>query len=79
MPNLTIHNMPEDIHKRLRLYASEHNCTTSEVVIMALQRELERWEWKKRLAQRPKTNLSIPSTDLIAEERSSRTQKLANC
>ena len=76
MPDLQIHNMPEDLHRRPCLYALEHNCTTSEVIIMAIQRELERWDWKKRLAHRPKTNLGIPAADLLVEERSSRTEKL---
>ena len=76
MPNLQIHNMPEDLHRRLRLYAAEQNCTTSEAVIMAIQRELERWDWKKRLAQRPKTNLGIPVADLLAQERSSSIERL---
>ena len=76
MPNLQIHNIPDDLHRRLRLHARENNCTTSEVVIVALQRELERWDWKKRLARRPKTNLGIPAADLIAEERSSSIERL---
>ncbi len=79
MPNLTIHNMPEGLHRRLCLYASEHNCTTSEVVIMAIKRELECWDWKKRLTHRPKTDLGIPAADLLTEERSSRTEHLAKC
>jgi plasmid stability protein len=77
MPNFQIHNMPEDLHRRLRVHARENNRTTSEVVIMAIQRELERWDWKKRLAQRPTTDLGIPAAELLAEERSIRDKKTA--
>ena len=72
MTNIEIDNIPEDLHRRLRLYASETNRTISEAAIIAIQRELERWEWKKRLAQHPKTDLGIPAAELIAEERASR-------
>lgn len=70
MTNLQIVNIHEDLHRRLRIYARETNRTISEVAIIAIQRELERWEWKKRLASRPKTVLSKPAAELLAKERS---------
>lgn len=70
--------MPEYLHRRLRIHARENNRTTSEAALIAIQRELDRCEWQKRLAQRPTTNLRIPAADLIVEERSSRTERLAN-
>lgn len=76
MTNLQVRNMPEDLHRRLRLHARENNCTMSAVVLMAVQRELERWEWRKRLVQRPKTDLGIPAAELLGEERSSATEEL---
>ena len=76
MTNLQVRNMPEDLHRRLRLHARENNCTMSAVVLMAVQRELERWEWRKRLVQRPETDMGIPAAELLGEERSSATEEL---
>ena len=44
----------------------------SEVVLIAVERELARWEWRKRLAQLPKTDLGVEAAALLAEERSLR-------
>ena len=53
MTNLQVRNMPDDLHERLRRHARESNCTMSAAVLTAVERELARWEWRKRLAQRP--------------------------
>ena len=44
----------------------------SEVVLIAVERELDRWEWRKHLAQLPKTDLGVEAATLLAEERSLR-------
>ena len=72
MANLQVRNIPDDLHERLCRHAREHNRTTSEVVLIAVERQLERWEWQKRLAQRPKTDLGVEAATLLAEERSLR-------
>ncbi len=76
MANLQVRNMPEDLHERLRLHAQENNCTMSAAVLIAIRRELERWEWKKRLAQRPRTDLGVPAAELLAEERASSIERM---
>ena len=76
MTNLQIRNIPEELLRRLHNYARENDYTISEVVITAVQRELERCEWKKRLAQQPKTDLGISAAELLAEERLSATREL---
>ena len=72
MANLQVRNIPDDLYERLRRHAHEHNLTMSEVVLIAVERELARWEWRKRLAQRPKTDLGVEAATLLAEERSLR-------
>ena len=72
MANLQVKNIPEDLHERLRSHARENHCTLSASVLAALERELARWEWRKRLAQRPTTNLGVPAAALLLEERSQR-------
>ena len=69
MANLQVKNMPDDLHERLRLHARENNCTMSAAVLAAVERELERWEWRRRLALRPNTDLGVEAAALLAEER----------
>ena len=57
------------MYERLRLYAGENNCTISAAALVAIERELERWEWRKRLALRPKTNLGVEAAAFLSEER----------
>ena len=70
MANLQVKNMPDDLHERLRRHARENNCSMSDAVLIAVERELEKWEWRKRLAQRAKTDLGVEAAALLAEERS---------
>ena len=68
MANLQVRNIPDDLHERLRRHARENNCTMSSVVLSAVERELARWEWRRRLAQHPTTDLGIAAATLLAEE-----------
>ena len=72
MGNLQVKNIPEDLHERLRRYARESNSTISAAVLAAVEYELARWEWRKRMDQRPETDLGIESAELLREERSLR-------
>ena len=72
MANLQVKNVPDALHERLRRHARENNCTISETVLTAVERELAMWEWRSRLAQRPQTDLGIEAATLLQEERSHR-------
>ena len=72
MANLQVKNIPDALHERLRRHARENNCTMSAAVLTAVERELDTWEWRKRLAQRPRTDLGIDAAALLREERSLR-------
>ena len=76
MANLQVKNVPDTLHQRLRRYAQEHKCTLSEVVLIALERELARREWHARLAQRSTTDLAVSAASLLAQERQQREQDL---
>ena len=41
-------------------------------MLTAVERELERWEWRARLAQRPLTELGGAAADLLRAEREHR-------
>ena len=76
MANLAIKNMPDILHERLRHYARENNCTMRAVVITAVERELARWEWRKRLTERPETALGVEAATLLMEERARRDEEI---
>ena len=76
MANLQVRNVPDELHERLRRQAREHNCSMSAVVLRAVEHELERLEWRERLAQRPTTDLGVDAATLIAEERARRDMEL---
>ena len=72
MANLQVKNIPDALHERLRRHARENDCTISAAVLTAVERELDRWEWRRRLAQRPRIDLGIDAAALLMEERSLR-------
>lgn len=76
MANLQVRNMPDDLHERLRRCAQQRNCSMSAVVLQAIERELERWDWLERRATRPKFDLGISAADVIAEVRRERDEEL---
>lgn len=72
MAHLQVKNVPDSLHDRLRALARETNRTVSAAVLDAVQREVAAWEWKKRLAGRPTTDLGVEAATLIAEARARR-------
>jgi plasmid stability protein len=76
MATIQVKNVPETLHQRLRRYAQEHKCTLSDLVLIALERELTRREWHERLAQRPLTELGVSAASLLEQERQQREQDL---
>ena len=72
MANLQLKNIPDTLHDRLRQHARKNRVTISATVMAAIERELERNEWRERLATRPKTDLGVRASDTLAEERALR-------
>ena len=46
------------------------------VALTAIERELARWDWQKRLAQRPETALGVDAAALFKEEHSRRDNEI---
>ncbi len=76
MANLQVKNIPESLHKRLRVYARKHNCTLSDFVLEAIKRELARSAFHERLKKRPRVELGASAASLLKEERRQREQEL---
>jgi plasmid stability protein len=77
MASLQVKNIPDKLRQRLQRYAREHGCTLGEVVLTAVERELARSEWSKRLARRPTTQLGVSAASLLEQEREQRKSDLA--
>jgi plasmid stability protein len=58
MANLQIKNIPDSLHNRLKKQAKKKILTMSEMVIKAIEREIERGEWLMRVSKKSKSDLS---------------------
>ena len=76
MAHLQVKNIPDSLHERLRRFARETDRTLSAAVLAAVERELASWEWRRRLAQRPETDLGVDAATLLAETRAHRNRSL---
>ena len=78
MANIQVKNVPEELHERLRRYAREENCSMSAAVLAAIERELERSEWRERMANRPIVDLGPGETaaEAVEAERALRDKEL---
>jgi len=78
MAHLQVKNVPTSLHVRLRCFARETNRTLSATVLAAVERELEVWEWRKRLAERSETELGVDAATLVVEARELRDRELGS-
>lgn len=76
MANIQVKNVPEELHERLRRHAREENCSMSAAVLAAIERELSRAEWRRRMANRPIVELGVPAAQLVEEARAERDKEL---
>jgi plasmid stability protein len=72
MSNVQIKNLPDGLHERLRHHAQRRHRTISDIAQEAIERELARYEWHERLAQRPATDLGVSAASLLEQERRER-------
>ena len=77
MANLQVKNLPDTLHQRLRHYAQKRHRTISDIALEALEREIARYEWHERIAQRPATDLGGSAASLLELERQQREKDLA--
>lgn len=76
MGNLQVKNVPEPIHRRLRAYAKRRGRTVRDIVLEAVCREIDREEFRARLAKRAPVDLGRPVARTLEEVRLERTQEL---
>ncbi len=78
MATLHIGNVPDELYERLRSHARKTNCTMSAIVLAAVERELERAEWRERMANRPVIDLGPGETvaETLQEVRAERDRQM---
>ena len=76
MANLQVKNVPESLHRRLRAYATRRGRTLRDVVLEAVTREMDREEFRIRLAKRTPVDLGRAVARTLEEARSARDKEL---
>jgi plasmid stability protein len=76
MGNLQVKNVPEPLHRKLRAYARRHGRTLRDVVLAAVTREVDREEFRVRLAKRAPVDLGRPAARSLEEVRAEREREL---
>ena len=73
MPKMVqIRNMPDDIHKKLKVRAAEEGISLSEYLLRMAEREASRVTWQEmseRIRKRGRVRLKTRPADLIREMR----------
>ena len=76
MGNLQVKNVPEALHRKIRAYAKRCGRTVRDVVLEAVNREMEREDFRSRLARRQPVDLGRPAARSLEEIRAEREREL---
>ena len=76
MANLQVKNVPQALHRKIRAYAKRRGRTVRDVVLEAVNREMEREEFRSRLARRQPVDLGRPAARSLEEVRAEREREL---
>jgi plasmid stability protein len=77
MANLQVKNVPPSLHRKIRAYAKRRGRTVRDVVLDAVTREIERLEFRARLAKREAVDLGRPAARTLEEVRAERQREVA--
>jgi plasmid stability protein len=72
MANLQVKNVPESLHRKIRAAARRRGRTVRDLVLEAVQREIEREDFRARLAKRSPVELGHPAAETLEEVRAER-------
>ena len=72
MATLEARNVPDALHRRIKAYAKRRGRTVRDVVLEAVSREIERDEFRARLARREPVDLGRPAARSLEEARAAR-------
>jgi plasmid stability protein len=77
MANLQVKNVPAPLHRKIRAYAKQRGRTVRDVVLDAVRRDIERFEFRARLAKREPVDLGHPAAQTLEDVRAERERTLA--
>jgi plasmid stability protein len=76
MATLQVKNVPEALHRRIRAHARRRGRTLRDFLLDAVVREVEREEFRARLARRAPVELGRSAARSLDEVRAEREQEL---
>jgi plasmid stability protein len=76
MANLQVKNVPEALHRKIRLLAEREGKTVRDVVLEAVDRAVTRAAWHERHRRRARVSLAEPAGRSVEEVRSQREHEL---
>jgi antitoxin FitA len=76
MANLQVKNVPEALHRKIRAQAQRRGRTVRDFVLNAVIKEIEREEFRARLARRQSVDLGRPAARSVEETRAERAEEL---
>ena len=77
MANLQVKNVPESLHRRLRLFAERADRTVRDIVLEAVTKHVGQLEFQARLAKRSRVSLGHPVARSLEEVRLHRDEDLS--
>jgi plasmid stability protein len=76
MATLQVKNVPEALHRKIRAAAKRRGRTVRDLVLDAVQREIDREDFRARLAKRAPVDLGAPAARTLEEIRAEREAEL---
>ncbi len=76
MSSLQVRNVPEEFHEELRAEAARTGKTIRSIVLEAIERELTRREFDRRLRELPTIEIGVSGAQLIEDARAERDGEL---
>ena len=76
MANLQVKNVPDGLHRKIQAYAKRRGRTVRDVVLDAVTREIQRDEFRTRLAKRAPVDLGGPAARSVEAVRAERERDL---
>jgi plasmid stability protein len=76
MANLQVKNVPETLHRKIRTQAQRQGRTVRDFVLQAVIKEIERGDFRTRLARRKSVDLKGPAAGSLEQVRSERQREL---
>lgn len=72
MVELQVKNVPDELHERLVRHARKRNRTMNDVILEALESEIEQIEIHERIAAQPRRHFDISPSEWLAQHRAKR-------